>query len=205
MLDPHPPHRGGLEEATVGVFDYEASAEEYRRRQAERAARRREGEDDDEPAGAADLAEAEVEAPAGGRAAGPPVRQGPAAQPPARKRSAGARGGRSTRGRTRPTATPAPPPSAGTALPAGLGEREAATLLDQLSERFGWSVVAIGRATVERTLGRQLSHEEWQRVRRSRWWTDGVPDAMRSGGSELLPTMLASLGIVADQDQDGEG
>jgi hypothetical protein len=126
----------------------------------------------------------EHEPPAGlGRRTGPTRRPGPPA----------------------PTARPPAParPALGTALPAGLSEREAAALLDQLSERFGWSVAAIGRATIERALGRQLSQEEWQRVRGSRWWTHGVPDAMRSGGTELLPTMLSSLGIEADPD-DGQ-
>ena len=62
----------------------------------------------------------------------------------------------------------------------------------------------IGRATVERALGRKLSGEEWRRVRGSRWWTGGVPDAMRAGGTELLPTVLAALGIEPDDKVDDE-
>jgi hypothetical protein len=199
----------------LGVFDYEASAEEYRRRQAELAARRRAGDEDgDEPDGVVEQT-----------AAADPVRdereerqerEEREERSQARRAPAGRRplehqppGGLSRRrgptGRPAPPRPPAPAPerAPGTALPAGLNEREAAALLDQLSERFGWSVAAIGRATIERALGRQLSQEEWQRVRGSRWWTGGVPDAMRAGGTELLPTMLSSLGIEAEPDDDG--
>jgi hypothetical protein len=88
-------------------------------------------------------------------------------------------------------------------LPEALSEREGAALLEQLSERFGWSVAAIGRGTLERTLGRRLSDGEWRRVRASRWWTGGVPDAMREGGTALLPTVLNSLGIEPEGEDPG--
>jgi hypothetical protein len=196
----------------LGVFDYEASAEEYRRRQAELAARRRAGDEDGaEPDGVVEQT-----------AAADPVREereeleeleersrpqrAPAGRRPLEHQPPGGLGRRrGPAGRPAPPRPPAPAPerAPGTALPAGLSEREAAALLDQLSERFGWSVAAIGRATIERALGRQLSQEEWQRVRSSRWWTGGVPDAMRAGGTELLPTMLSSLGIEAEPDDDG--
>jgi hypothetical protein len=97
---------------------------------------------------------------------------------------------------------PAPPAAeAATALPLHLDEEGARALLDQLAERFGWAVAVVGRAEVEAALGRGLSAEEWRRVRSSRWWSGGVPGAMTTGAADLLPTMLAALGLTEDDEE----
>jgi hypothetical protein len=171
--------------STVGVFDYEASAEEYRRRQAEREARMR-AESGDAPTPERERLPRQRVRPA----SPPPPEPPPVPEPPP------------PAVREAPPAAPWTREPAPGVLPEALSEREGAALLEQLSERFGWSVAAIGRGTLERVLGRRLSADEWRRVRASRWWTGGVPDAMREGGTELLPTVLGSLGITPEGDDE---
>jgi len=179
--------------STVGVFDYEESAEEYRRRQAEREARMR-AEADEEPR-PRPRTEREPGRTARQRvrpASPPPPEPPPTYEPPP------------AAAREAPPAAPWTREPAPGVLPKALSEREGAALLEQLSERFGWSLAALGRGTLERVLGRKLSADEWRRVRASRWWTGGVPDAMREGGTALLPTVLGSLGITPeDEDEPG--
>jgi hypothetical protein len=84
-------------------------------------------------------------------------------------------------------------------VPDDIGRERAAELVQRMRERFGWVVTVTERADVERQLGRELTGEEWRRVRESRWWANGVPDAMRNGAGDVLPTMLAALGIRRDE------
>ena len=185
----------------MGVFDYEESAEEYRRRQAEREARMR-AEADEEPR-PRPRTEREPGRTARQRvrpASPPPPEPPPVYEPP----PATIREAPPAAAREAPPAAPWTREPAPGVLPEALSEREGAALLEQLSERFGWSLAALGRGTLERVLGRKLSADEWRRVRASRWWTGGVPDAMREGGTALLPTVLGSLGITPeDEDEPG--
>jgi hypothetical protein len=227
----------------VGVFDYEASDEEYRRRMAERQ-QRRSGEHgsvfDQEDTPAPRPAQArEARAPERVPEPAPPapehvrepVRPAPVApeasrtQPPRRTGAAQRRiePKRPEPPRPAPPPPPAPAPAPqrqapapaaqwphervdgepGTALPLNLDEQAGWSLLNQLAERFGWAIAATGRRQVEQVLGRPLGDREWQRLRASRWWADGVPAAMREGAAELLPTMLDALGLGDDEREDG--
>ncbi|HKE98073.1 MAG TPA: hypothetical protein VKG45_03960 [Actinomycetes bacterium] len=239
----------------MGVFDYEASSEEYERRRERRDTTRRPepGAVFDQTAEDPDQAPAEPVAPPGGRPAAeadPPAGRRPPARYPSDRRPSDRRpsdvhppdrysreryppdryrpdrypaSGRGPQPReARPTAPgparpsrprePARPAASAPSRPAEHPAAGASTRppapdagLEQLAraaDREGWAVAVQRRRDVEAALGRPLTGAEWQRVRTSRWWNDAVPDAMRQAAGELLSTMLASLGLVRDE-QDG--
>lgn len=70
-----------------------------------------------------------------------------------------------------------------------------ASVLYALRSKLGVTYVWWCKGDIELTLGRDLTDDEWDRVRHSKAWRDWLPDVAGSAGSEYLYTVLDDLGI----------
>lgn len=76
---------------------------------------------------------------------------------------------------------------------------DATRILYALGSKLGITYVWWCKGDVEFTLGRDLTDDEWDRVRHSKAWRNYLPDVAGSIGSDYLYLMLEDLGIENEE------
>ena len=74
-------------------------------------------------------------------------------------------------------------------------EKDGIDLLHEMKNKFGWRGPIFQRTDVADQLGRDLTDEEWDKVKASKYWTSALEDALISCAWEIIDAALLDAGL----------